>query len=855
MSFYTYVGKERGRILHRYIDDDGITRNESIADFPFELYIESNKGEHTGLHGEKLAQLDFSSVSDLSTFIYENGKKITIHGMADPVYQFISKTYPGKTKLNLNQIRVLNYDIEVETEGEFPDPWLAEKMITSITVKLFGGRPVTFGLKPLEEEHERTEFIHCKDEIDLLKRFVYLWRKYDPHVITGWNIDIFDTPYFINRIKNQIGEELLLLLSPFKMKPKTINVELDRQGYEIIGVTALDYIRLYSKFSPSKPESLALGEVGENELGMPKVDISDYNYDLNVLYRKNYPLFVDYNVVDVEIPEGLDEKLNFISLAFQIAFLTKCKLSDVYGTVGIWDCLVYNMLRNKNIPIPPKQYGNERVDFSGGYVKEPKPSMYGWTLSFDLTALYPSIIRMFNMSPETFISDPHDPTFVDRVLESLDTLKPEESQCVCGSGAVFSTEKEGIMAAAMAYVFNERKAEKDKMLVAENNKDHDLAKILDAAQQALKVVANGGYGAMANPYFRYYAMSIAQGITMSGQLAVRFIEMRLNRWFNQKFKTENVDYAIGMDTDSVYLNVDHFVNKIKLMSPDVTKEKIVDVLDAFAKNEVTKVIEDAFGELAEKMGCNINLLEMKREVIAESAIWRGKKNYAMLVWDKEGVRYSSPKLKIVGLEAKKSSSFPKAMRAKMEEAIRIILASDDQKELQKMVANYRKMFYNDDEKNIAFVRKVTDIDKWLDEQGNFKSKCPIHVRAAVTHNQRTKQLGIVGSSPAIQNGAKLRFVYLQTPNEFFSDVVAFTSHYPREFDDYIKIDRSLQFEKAFEGPVQSLAKLRGWSTKPVANIMGEFGDGANVTPSRKPPKIERVKPAKAPATNIYSLFK
>lgn len=342
----------------------------------------------------------------------------------------------------------------------------------------------------------------------------------------------------------------------------------------------------------------------------------------------------------------------------------------------------------------------------------------------------------------------------------------------------------------------------------------------DAMQMAFKIALNSLYGAQANKHFRYYNTNIAEGITLTGQCVIRYISNCLNDYMNDLLKTSGVDYVCANDTDSAYVVFNDFVKK--LCPVDLPAQKKVDFLDKFIKKYVEPFIAEKFVVLSDYLNLKENRLHMKREAIADKAIWRGKKNYIMQVYDNEGVRYATPKMKMMGIETARSST-PKLVKGALTEGYKIIL-NGTQAQMIEHVANFKRTFMTSPLAEIAFPRGVTDMDKWMDKNTIWKLSTPIHVKASLMHNVLLKKHKLGNKFPAIRNGDKIKFIYLKEPNPSMCNAIAFIDALQTEFglDEYV--DKELQYEKAFHLPLKSFSTLVGMDTNKVVRLDSFFSD-------------------------------
>lgn len=883
---YTFVDKVGSRVYHRYVEN-GEHFTEIVDSFPIHQYLENKQGDHTSLYDDRLKRFTYNSIRDAKEFRERcEATHLRVFGMEDDTQNFIAHAYPHEMKFNREDFKVASIDIEVEHDDGFPEPAEAAHEILTIDMKVFGAPGICFGTLP--NPGVEGNYIQCRNERDMLYRFMEHFRNEDIHIFTGWNNYGFDVPYLVNRVNNVCGEGEAAMMSPYYKKSRncimpTHNAE-GVDSYKILGVTVLDFLQLYKKFNREKQESYKLGDISEVEEVGKKVDFEEYGNNLMRLYRENYKLFLEYNAMDNELVERLDAKKKFVTLAIAIAMLTHSRLSDSMGTVKIWDNLIFHMSLAEGKIVPPKRE-NERVTFAGGFVKTAVPGLYRWPVTLDLTSLYPSIVRLLNLSPETWVHAPMGGVeMVDKVLDGevdprLYTHCDGQELCFAINGSTFRKDKQGVLSKAMAFVFFERKRYKDLMkdenrkvqaLTTEMESCQDPDRIrdlrtqiatlkqnvdmLDAFQAAVKVVANGGYGAVGNPNFRYFEPAISEAITTTGQYIIRFISNRLNDHLNEMFETDGFDYVIGSDTDSVMITVEAFVKAIDPTGKieKKTPQKIVDAINKFCEEDIEVFLAEEYAKMAELLNAFENTLDMKREAICDYGLFRAKKNYVLRVYDMEHVRYAHPKLKIAGLETQRSDK-PRICRDAMRDIIEEFFDGSEAA-LQAKVAAFREKFWSSPLKNIAFPKGVGNMEDYgtanagtllyedIDEDENglhllddpfaeqdrldadedeffmvpsaqgFAKGTPFHVKASITYNrERAKHPQLHAVFEEIKPKNKIKYVYLRMPNPAHNQAIAFVDDLPKEFGLHSYLDLDTQFEKSFLSPVRSLTKLVGWS--------------------------------------------
>ena len=375
-------------------------------------------------------------------------------------------------------------------------------------------------------------------------------------------------------------------------------------------------------------------------------------------------------------------------------------------------------------------------------------------------------------------------------------------------------------------IFNDRQIYKKRMLKAEQEYERTPSKELEKEiskcknnQMARKVQLNSLYGAIGNEWFRYFKLANAEAITLSGQVAIRWIESKMNTYFNKLLKTEDVDYVIASDTDSIYLHMGPLVETV-YKGREKTTEGVVSFLDKICKVELEKYIEGCYQELAEYMNAYDQKMQMKRENIADRGIWTAKKRYILNVWDSEGVRYSEPKLKIMGIEAVKSST-PAPCRKMIKDGLKIMMSGTED-EVIRFIDKCFQEFKSLPPEQIAFPRTASDIRKYSSYSGIYAKGTPIHVRGSLLFNHYIKEKNLTNKYSIIGNGEKVKFIYLKKPNIIQENVISFISEFPKELGLDKYIDYELQFEKSFLDPLKSILDSIGWKTEHTTNLDSFF---------------------------------
>jgi DNA polymerase elongation subunit (family B) len=782
--------------------------------------------------------MPFLSIRDAREFVkqYDGVSNFTIYGAVRYDYAFVSDMFPDDIDWDISQLCIAYIDIEVGSENGFPEPEHAHEAITAITIHI-NNQYYVIGCGEYTPHRDDVKYIKCSDEFELIEKFIDIWTLYYPDIVSGWNIKFFDFPYILNRIKRLFGEEKILKLSPWgKVDEYKVNYKgREHKCYDMLGVALLDYYELYRKYSPNpNQESYKLGHIASVELGETKLDYSEFE-NLHQLYRQDYQKFIEYNVKDVELVYRFENQMRLIELAMTLAYDARVNYEDVFSQVRMWDTIIYNALKRKHIVMPPKKEARKDEQYAGAFVKDPIIGMHDWVASFDLNSLYPHLIMMYNLSPETlldgdsfnsdlrkFISD-HGPKInVDNLLSKsipTDVLK-KNKVALTPNGQLFSIAKQGFLSEIMETMYEDRALFKNKAIEAKKQiqkavSDQEKAELkrqiarYNNIQLAKKVTLNSAYGAIGNAYFRFFDIGIAEAITLSGQLAIRWIENKLNNHLNTMLKTNGIDYVIASDTDSIYLNLGGLVSKF---IPDTSdKKKTIRMLDKFCEERIQPFIDASYQELADYMNAYAQKMKMKREALADRAIWTAKKRYLINVYNNEGVEYKEPQMKIMGLEAIKSST-PNACREKIKEAFKVIIEKDEAS-VMKFVSDFREEFKTLPIADIAFPRGVNGLEKYHDDKSIYGFKTPIHVRGSLIFNHQITIQGLDKRYEKIKEGEKIKFIYLRQPNTIRSDVISFMSSIPKEFDLEKYIDYDTQFEKSFVEPLKIVLECINWKVE------------------------------------------
>lgn len=857
MEFYTCVNRKGRSIQYRgyRVEPDGSTvkRISKKVDFQPTLFVKSSlipdlqdpvevskDNIFNTMRGEQVESFTFDDMFEAKEFVskYEELDDFVIYGQQNYIAQFIWETFPTEIQFDATKLRIFYLDIEVDSSNGFPKPELAESQVTAISI--YSTYHDTYYLwsyhdydvsKSIIGPDKNLKYFKCDDEVMLLRSFLDFWdsAEYSPDIISGWNSRLFDVPYLINRIVRILSEKEAKRISPWKtftykevaVKGKSMDV------YDIHGIQQMDYYDLFQKFDRKygQQESYRLDHIAHVVLNERKLSYEEYS-SLDDLYQNDKQKFLDYNLRDTDLVKRLDDEMSLMSIALTLAYYGGVNYADTFGTTAIWDSIIYRHLMNQNIVVPPN-VRHEKVPFVGGFVKDPYTGFFPHVASFDVNSLYPNLIVFYGISPETFLEDSiQSGVTIESCLDGTYPRNDLPNTSMAANGTRYDTSKDGIIPRIVLSLYDERRTVKAEMLklkgdIEKTTSDKKKKELKSAVlklsnrEQAIKTLLNSLYGAFGNAYFRYFNLKMAEAITSSGQYAIRRMEGTLNRFMNEVLGTNDRDYVIAIDTDSIYIDMGALIDRFTPKDP-------VQFLSEICSTTFDRVIQNDFEAMGKEFSCYRQSLVMKRENIG-SAIWVTKKRYIMDVFDSEGVRLNEPKLKVMGIEAVKSST-PTVCRVAMKELFKTIISGSESKTSDSM-RQFEEHFMTLPPHEIAFPRGVSNIEKWTPTDGkdnSFMKGTPIHVRAALVHNRLIDELGLGRTHRKIMSGDKLKFAYLKMPNPTMENVIGFMNFLPVEFGLHSYVDTYKQFEKTFAAPLEPILNAVGWNTGDSESLDGFF---------------------------------
>lgn len=797
--------------------------------FPYTRYAyeRAERGEYTSIYGDKLTKIYKFTKDDPELF--ESDVPETTRALVD--------LYSDSDEISTGHV-VLTYDIECEMESGIPNPEEAKNELTSIA--LHDSATNQYWVLVMDKSGEMKErttdkaiVIPFQDERDMLMKYLELYEMINPTIVTGWNIDYFDTPMLYNRIKRLLGERHANRLSPIGQcfwSPY-------RKRFFMGGVSYLDYISLYKIYNYGELPNYRLDTIAQIELGRGKIE---YDGNLDQLFRDDIEKFIEYNLVDVELVVEFDKKLQFIDLCRGICHAGHVPYEDFVYSSKYLEGALLTYLRRRNLVAPNKPAdrrermealkNNNEEKFIGAYVKPPIVGKYEWIYDLDLTSLYPSIIMTLNISPETkigkiadwdankFIKGEVDTYYIgDNTItkENLRKYLDDSKFSVASNGVLYRTDELGCIPGILDLWFAQRVEYKNEMKKFGKAGDKEKYAFYHKRQLVQKILLNSLYGVLGLPAFRFYDVDNATAVTTTGQTVIKSTADMANIKYNKELETPDADSNIYIDTDSVFFSAAPLLDKRIPGWKDNDQDTIAGYVNDIA-SEVQDYLNDFYDILSEKI-FNVpkdkHRLEIKKEYVAKAGLWIAKKRYAQWIISDNGVPVD--KLDVKGLDVKRSS-FPKAFQECMGTVLIDILKGKTEEEISDYVLDFKKkmpsMKFVDVAKNSAVKNLTKYMPKGKRQLFEFAKGTPAHVKAAISYNDCLTHFNAPFKYEPMKNGDKVKWVYLKT-NPLGLDAVAFTGHNdPPEVEDLINtyIDHNKLFERELKGKLQDFFDAIGW---------------------------------------------
>ena len=815
--------EKRKNKIHLWDDRKG----HLIIPFKKYAYVKNQTGLHFTLDGDKVKKV----------YDWDNDDPNLFESDVPILTRFLVDQYTDSDDVS-EGIRTLFFDIEVEVVDGFPDVMKANEKITSIafydelTEKYFCYTlDEQRKLQNYEKDDEVVELF--QSEYELLTKFYQKYVEISPHILSGWNSEFFDIPYLYNRSVNVLGKSVADMLSPIR----DVMYSEYKKKHTIAGVSSLDYLTLYRKFSPNQQSSYRLDYIGELEIGMKKIE---YQGTLNDLYEKDLDKFIEYNIRDVRILVELDKKLDFINIARGIAHLGHVPYEDVMMSSRYLEGAILVYLKKIGVVAPNKPPRPKKMDdgdkFAGAYVQPPQRGRHDWVYDLDITSMYPSVIRSLNISPETkvgkiegwnaeeFLKKDLQKTYtlcnrngkeIDKISNTdLGDYLENTGLSIASNGVMYRTDKQGLIPALLTKWFNERV--EMRKLVKKFNEEGDKEKesYFDRRQYLQKILLNSLYGVLGLPVFRFYDLDNAEATTLTGQALIKFSKKITNHFYNTELGTDD-DFVIYIDTDSI------FASAVPLIKKRYPNEKLSEVMMTQRIMEICGEVQDylnnSYNYFSKKflnVDVDKHVFDIKQEVVATTGLFITKKRYGLHIINDAGRKVNT--IHVKGLDTVRSN-FAVAMKELLGQVLSDILAKVPKEQIDERISKFKRnmnMLHYDVMANPIGVKGIGKYEVKDDDSpfSTYKKGAPVHVKAAINYNSLLQHWYEGRKYEKIGNGNKIKWVYLKD-NEFGFDTIAYKGYEdPPQILDLIKnkIDHSRMFEQAMSKKIGMFYEAMSW---------------------------------------------
>lgn len=845
-------------------DKEGVRIETDIPYEPY-FYYETNSQRYDAisLYGTKLRRVYGRSELDRRKKI-EDLNDHKIYENISPYQQFLVDRFwevSEDTEFSQFPLKIWFFDIETYSPDEFPKPEEASHMINVITVyDTVKETYYTWGINEYTPKDKDVIYFHCKTETDLLQRFLDFYCEDRPDIISGWNSEIFDVPYVINRVRNLLGEDATRLFSPVHdeiMKPiyqrvYRGNFGMQTSKYVVEGVSMLDYLDVYKTFSQGMRDSYKLDNIAHIELGENKVDIGETN--LASLSINDWDKFVDYNIHDVRLLVRLDEKLQFMELARMLSYVGLTPFNAALGTISTVNGRAIVEARKQDPPrvIPTFIKGDDRTEkYEGAYVGEPQRGFQKNIISFDANSLYPSVMVTLNLSPETKVGSITGTNNGKVYIKTVNNKDIEMSYsdfnkwcnkneiAVTRAKKLFSQKTKGIFPRITDHFYKQRLGKKQawteareklqqlksklEIEIDENKKEEILSQIKKTKykvdqlwiwQLTLKILINRIYGYFGNKISQMGDGDIARSITLTGRDVIKQSNVILRNYIKKNTnlsdkELEVNDPIIYNDTDSSYCTITPLLEHMNIPLHENNK------IDP----RVYKLVQDIEDDLnvnIEKWARDTLLTKdprfvFKRESICDKGMFLQKKRYVLHKLDDEGVVCND--FKYTGVEVVRTT-MPNAIKPYVKKIIEHMVMSENQQTTNEIFEETYDIFKSLPINDIAFVMGVKEYEKYSTYTRDWQVKkgTPIHVKSSIYYNKLLKHYNISSKYETIGSGDKIRYFYTVTPNKFGLNSLGFKYDLPEEFTQDFKVDYEKMFEKIVFSVIDRFYESVNWKT-------------------------------------------
>lgn len=815
------------------------------------LYVETSmKGEAKSIFETPVRKRIFKDTRHRNNFIKECGTDRLFENIR-PEQQFLIDLYYKKNAdLDFTQhpLRIQYVDIEVYCPDNFPTPDTAYEPINVITIyDSIDQRFYTWGTKRLQKKIANCDYVYCETEQQLLECFLNYIQRSQPDIMSGWNSEGFDIPYIINRTARILGEDHCKKLSPVEnifSRLQTGAFGKEQQRWYISGLSCVDYLDVYKKFSVGLRESYKLDAIAELELGERKIDYGNTN--LSALADDDWQTFVEYNVQDVNLLVQMEDKLRYLELLRMLAYTGLTTIESAMGTLSVITGATVIKAKGKNLVVPTFIKDNSNAGkYEGAYVGEPQRGFQTDVVSFDANSLYPNTMISLNLSPETkvgkithkdekhvYVTHVSGKKFELTHSKFIEFIK-KENISVSRAKILFSQNKKGIIPEIVDEIYQQRveikkKLKKLKIQLTKSEKGTDeykatkrLAEQLDIKQFTLKILINTVYGYFGNKHAPIGDPDIARSITLTGQAVIKKSNDILRDYVNE-YGVDGADPVIYNDTDSTYLSINRIMKKID-------EPFHVDMKITQAAYDQAEMVEEYLNENITKWSSQVlnskdSRFVFKRECMTDVGVFLQKKRYVLRVLDDEGI--PTNKFKYTGVEVVRST-IPAPIKPYIKQIIETMLDTQNRSTTNDVFLEAYDTFKSLPVEDYSFVMGLSDYEKYSTKCNGFVTckGMPAHVKAAYHYNILLEKLNISNEYETIDTGDKVRFFYVNQPNKYGINAIAYKYYYPDEFKSIFEPDIEKMFEKIIFSIIERFYEAVSWKlSKPSAQVQTDLFD-------------------------------
>ena len=845
------------------------------------MYVDDPRGKFTSIYGTPVSRFTTRNGKEFRKEQAIQKSKNLYEADINPIFRCLENNYKGKDSPKLN---VAFFDIEVDFDqkrGFSPttDPFNA---VTAISVYLqWLDQLVTLVVPPkhmsletgmdIAADFENT--IVFEDEAEMLKTFLDLIE--DADVLSGWNSEGYDIPYTVNRITRVLSKDDTRRFCLWGQFPKERTFErfgAESQTYDLVGRVHMDYMQLYRKYTYEERHSYSLDAIGEYELGETK---TAYEGTLDQLYNQNFKKFIEYNRQDTLLLNKLDQKLQFIDLANEIAHDNTVLLPTVMGAVAVTEQAIINEAHERGLVVPNRKRVSEDEDTAaaGAYVAYPKKGVHEWIGAVDINSLYPSAIRALNMGMETVVGQLR-PTMTNRYIRDLvdnkkksfaaawenvfgsfeytavmeqqagteitiDWQDGEESVhsakevwnmvfnsnqpwMLTANGTIVTYETKGVVPGLLERWYAERKEMQAKKKEATDPKD---IAFWDKRQLVKKINLNSLYGAILNPHCRFFDKRIGQSTTLTGRAIARHMAGYINECVTG-VKDHVGEAIIYGDTDSCYFTAWPVIKK-EVAAGNMTwnKEMCIQLYDNIAdqvNESFPAFMEQAF-HCPREAGA---LIKAGRELVASNSLFITKKRYAVLIYDLEGKRLDVDdkpgKIKAMGLDLKRSDT-PKIIQEFLYEILEKVLTGTEREAIVERIREFKYEFMERPAWEKGSPKRVNNLTAYgAKEEKEGKANMPGHVRAALNWNN-LRRMNSDNYSAKIVDGMKTIVCKLK-PNPLGWTSIGYPTdetRLPKWFTE-LPFDDALMEATVVDQKIDNLLGVLDWDLASATNTENTF---------------------------------